>query len=234
MPSYQDIYELACSRKGGPKAVEALLQVAPKSPRSLSRLGNDRYLSEFTKKIFQSGFVWRVVEQKWDNFEDLFWGFDVDKLLMMPDDMLDRKASDPRIIRNHRKVWSIRENALMISDTCHEQQMSFGRFISRWPGEDVVGLWQYLKKRGSRLGGNTGPYALRTLGVDTFLLSRDVEGFLRSHGIVEGGISSQKSLRAAQQYFNALRDQSGRSLNELSRLVSLSFGDNRVGLQPTR
>ena len=213
MPTYQDIYELACTRKGGPGALEDLLQVKPRSRRGLARLGNDRYLSEFSKKIFQSGFVWRVVEQKWANFEELFWGFDIDKLLMMPDDMLDRKASDPRIIRNHRKVWAIRENALMISDTCREQDMSFGRFISRWPEDDVVGLWLYLKKRGTRLGGNTGPYALRTLGFDTFLLSRDVEGFLRNHRIVEGGISSQKALRATQQFFNELREASGRSLS---------------------
>ena len=120
----------------------------------------------------------------------------------------------------------------MISDTCREQGTSFGRFISQWPEDDVVGLWLYLKKRGTRLGGNTGPYALRTLGVDTFLLSRDVEGFLRNHGIVEGGISSLKALRATQQFFNELREDSGRSYTELSRLVSLSFGDNRVGVEP--
>jgi 3-methyladenine DNA glycosylase Tag len=232
VPSYQDILDIASSRKGGVAAVESLLQVQPRSRRSLARLGDDRYLAEFSRKIFQSGFVWRVVDQKWDNFEELFWGFDIDKLLMMPDDMLERKAQDKRIIRNHRKVWAIRENALMISETRREQDRSFASFVSRWPADDIVGLWLYLKRRGSRLGGNTGPYALRSLGVDTFLMSRDVEGFLRAHEIIEGGLSSQRSLRAAQAFFNGLREESGRSLNELSRLVSLSFGDNRVGVQP--
>jgi len=37
-----------------------------------------------------------------------------------------------------------------------------------------------LKKHGQRLGGNTGPYALRLLGKDTFILSSDVEGYLRA------------------------------------------------------
>ncbi len=182
------------------------------------------------QKVFQSGFVWRVVEQKWPAFEELFWGFDVDKLLLMPDEMLERKARDPAIIRNFNKVKTIRANALMIADTRRREGHSFGRFIANWPAEDTVGLWLYLKKHGARLGGNTGPFALRSLGVDTFLLTRDVEGYLRRQGVVEGGLTSQKSLRATQKFFNALREESGRSLSELSKLVSFNFGENRVGI----
>ena len=71
----------------------------------------------------------------------------------MPDEMLERKAADPRIIRHLKKVWGIRENALMISDI-QQKYGSFGQFITQWPSSDIIGLWQYLKKHGSRLGGN--------------------------------------------------------------------------------
>jgi 3-methyladenine DNA glycosylase Tag len=229
VPGFDDIFERACERKGGAKAVEALL-AKPRSKRALARVSEATYLSAFSKKVFQSGFVWRVVELKWPNFEEMFWEFDVDKLLLMPDDMLERKASDKRIIRNLRKVAAIRENAYMIAETRRREGVSFGRFIANWPPEDTVGLWLYLKKHGSRLGGNTGPYALRSLGVDTFLLTRDVEGFLRLHGIVDSGIGSKRALAATQTWFNALREESGRSLTELSQLVSYNFGDNRVGI----
>ena len=228
-PGFDDIYARACERKGGEDAVESLLP-RPRSRRALRALGDDRYLAEFCKKIFQSGFVWRVVEQKWDGFEDIFWGFDVDKLLLMPDDMLERKAQDPAIIRNFTKVKAIRDNAAMMAETRRRTGKGFGHFVTNWPADDVVGLWLYLKKHGSRLGGNTGPYALRTLGVDTFLLSRDVEGFLRHHDIIEGGLTSKRCLAQCQAYFNALGEESGRSLSELSRLVSLNFGENRVGV----
>jgi len=228
---FDTIYARACERKGGEAAVEALLP-ATVSPRRLSRLPADRYLSAFTRKVFQSGFVWRVVEHKWDGFEEVFWNFDVDKLLLMPDDMLERKARDPRIVRNFRKVRSIRENALMIADTQRREGCAFGKFVARWPGEDVVGLWRYLKRHGSRLGGNTGPFALRALGVDTFLLTRDVEEFLRLHGIVDSGIGSKKALAAAQDFFNEMRAQSGRGLAEISRIVSFTCGRNRVGVGP--
>ena len=227
LPDYSYLYDHACERKGGEKALKALLPKT-KSTAHLKKLGSDRYLAEFTRKIFQSGFVWRVVDKKWPQFEDVFWEFDVERLLMMPDDMLERKAKDPAIIRNFNKVKTVRENAMMIDDTERREQKSYGEFIAGWPTEDVVGLWLYLKKHGSRLGGNTGPFALRTLGVDTFLFTQDVEGFLRSHSIVDGGRTSQRALKSAQAYFNDLREQSGKSLAELSRIISFCHGQNRV------
>jgi 3-methyladenine DNA glycosylase Tag len=147
---------------------------------------------------------------------------------MMPDDMLERKASDPGIIRNFSKVKTVLDNALMISDTERREDKSFGEFIASWPDGDVIGLWLFLKKHGSRLGGNTGPYALRTLGVDTFLMTADVEFFLRENAIVDSGIHSLRALKATQTYFNDLREESGRSLSELSRLVSLGVRRNQI------
>ena len=144
-----------------------------------------------------------MVDNKWSAFEDVFWGFDVDKLVMMPDEMLERKATDSAIIRNLKKVWSIRENALFIQDV-RKREGSFPEFIAQWPETDIIGLWQYLKKHGCRLGGNIGPYALRTLGKDTFLLSRDVEAFLREREVIEGGLTSQRSLKAIQAFFNLI------------------------------
>jgi 3-methyladenine DNA glycosylase Tag len=226
-PTYENIYQLACKRKGNAAAVESLLP-STATKVQLAELGSDRYLAEFTRKIFQSGFVWRVVNAKWQNFEKVFWEFDIERLLMMPDDMLERKASDPGIIRNYRKVRTILENAMMIADTERREDCCFGEFISSWPSDDVIGLWLYLKKHGSRLGGNTGPYALRTLGVDSFLMTADVEAFLRNNAIIDSGTHSLRALKAAQAYFNDLRQESGRTLSELSRLVSLGIGRNNL------
>lgn len=224
--SYETIYQRACERKGSETALLALLP-EPSTPKQLIALGDDRYLAEMTRKVFQSGFVWRVVDQKWPDFEEVFWQFDIDKLLMMPDEMLERKAADPKIIRHLKKVWSIRDNALMISDV-QRSHGRFGQMVADWPENDIIGLWLFLKKKGSRLGGNTGPYALRALGKDTFLLSRDVEAYLRTWQIIEGGVGTQKSLKQAQAFFNDLRDESGRTLTELSRLVALSTGMNTM------
>ena len=144
LPDYSYLYDHACERKGGEKALKALLPKT-KGKAQLKKLGSDRYLAEFTRKIFQSGFVWRVVDKKWPQFEEVFWEFDVERLLMMPDDMMERKAKDPAIIRNFSKVKTVRENAMMIDDTERREQQSFGEFVAGWPDDDVIGLWLYLK-----------------------------------------------------------------------------------------
>ena len=117
----------------------------------------------------------------------------------------------------------------MIHDVA-EQHGSFGQFVANWPSDNVIGLWDFLKQHGARLGGNTGPYTLRYLGVDTFLLSKDVEDYFTQHGIITGSARSKRSLNAIQDAFLTWQVQSGRSLTELSQLVAYSCGDNYVGL----
>ena len=142
-PTFQMIYDRACERKGGKAELEALLP-AVATPSELASKGSDRYLAEFTRKVFQSGFVWRVVDKKWPKFEEIFWDFDIERLLMMPEDMLERKASDPGIIRNFSKVRTILQNAVMIDDTERREECAFGEFIANWPKNDVSGLWLFL------------------------------------------------------------------------------------------
>ena len=164
----------------------------------------------------------------WDNFS--FFGFDIEKILMMPEEMLERKAKDPKIIRNFNKVKTIKANAQMIFE---EQQNghSFAEFIANWPSDDIIGLWQYLKKNGQRLGGNTGPYALRTIGKDSFILSQDVEAYFRAHDIISGGVQTKGSLHAIQESFHQWQQQSGLALSQLSRMVAFATGDNHIHVE---
>ena len=235
--SFKSLFQRAAQRKGGVPALEVLLgkKILGKkllddsaAQHSVAELGDDRILAAFTKQIFKSGFVWRVVENKWPDFEENFFNFNIEKILMMPEEMLERKAADPKIIRNYNKVKTIKANAQMMFDHHIESNMSFAQFINNWPSTDIIGLWAYLKKHGQRLGGNTGPYALRLLGKDTFILSSDVEAYLRAQEIIDGGLQSKKSLTAIQAHFNKLQTESGYSLTQLSRLIAFSCGDNYV------
>jgi 3-methyladenine DNA glycosylase Tag len=157
----------------------------------------------------------------------VFWGFYIEKLIMMPDDMLERKATDPAIIRNYNKVKTIRENALMFKEISDEYG-SVGKWLAKWPCENIIGLWAHLKKHGSRLGGNTGPYALRKLGKDTFILSKDVEAYFRANKLIEGGLTSKRSLNTIQETFSQWQSESNFSLQELSQIVAYSTGENHV------
>ncbi len=238
--SFKSLYQRAADRKGGKSALELLLgkRILGKkllddnaAEQSIAQLTDDRVLAAFTKQIFKSGFVWRVVENKWPDFEEHFFNFNIEKMLMMPEEMLERKAADPKIIRNYNKVKTIKANAQMIFDVTLDKKISFAQFIHDWPSEDIIGLWTYLKKHGQRLGGNTGPYALRLLGKDTFILSSDVEAYLRAQQVIDGGLQSKKSLTAIQAYFNKLQSESGYSLTQLSRLIAFASGDNYVQVE---
>lgn len=238
--SFKSLYQRAAERKGGKHALELLLgkRILGKkllddnaAMQSVADLSDDRILSAFTKQIFKSGFVWRVVENKWPDFEESFFNFDIEKVLMMPEEMLERKAADPKIIRNYNKVKTIKANAQMIFEQQTENNINFAQFIADWPSSDIIGLWAFLKKHGQRLGGNTGPYALRLLGKDTFILSSDVEAYLRAKKIIDGGLQSKKSLTAIQAHFNQLQQESGYSLTQLSRLIAFASGDNYVQVE---
>ena len=50
--------------------------------------------------------------------------------------------------------------------------------------------------------------------------------YLYDHACERKG--GEKALKAAQAYFNDLREQSGKSLAELSRIISFCHGQNRV------
>lgn len=226
LEKYEDIYHRAAERKGGEAKLEALLST-PLTKEQVAAIPNDRWLSAFSMKIFQSGISWSVVRNKWPNFEEVFFDFKIEPLLMLSDEQWDNKAADTRIIRHHAKVKSIQANAQMI----HEASLkhgSFGNMVANWPSEEITELWAHLKKYGNRLGGNTGPYSLRQLGVDTFILSGDVEAYLRSCKVIEGGRDTRRSLQAASKAFAQWQTESGRSLTQISQTIAFSSGDNRV------
>ncbi|OAN14041.1 3-methyladenine DNA glycosylase [Photobacterium jeanii] len=223
---FTHIYARAAERKGGDEALESMLSV-PLSAEQLAAIPDDRWLAAFTQKVFQSGMSWKVVRSKWPNFEEVFFGFDIEKMLLMPNEMWERKATDPAIIRHLGKVMTIPENARMIHQATREYG-SFANMVAQWPQQDIIGLWQHLKKHGKRLGGNTGPYTLRVMGKDTFILSGDVEAYLRSTGVIDGGRDTKKSQQATLAAFNDWQQESGRPLCQISQIIAFSTGDNRL------
>ena len=211
----------AQANKGGAQALEESLPKV-KSAKALTKMGDDRYLAEMSKCVFRAGFVWRVVENKWPGFEQVFAKFNPDWIAMQPAEKLEEIARDERIIRNYTKVKSVYANALFIRDVRAEHG-SFGKFLAVWPEEDIVGLWTYLKKHASRLGGASGPYFLRFVGKDTFLLTDDVVAALHQYGFTtQTKFTSQKALREVQSVFNELCEETGRSHAQLSRILACS------------
>ncbi|KPQ30583.1 MAG: 3-methyladenine DNA glycosylase [Marinobacter excellens HL-55] len=217
---FSSMYDQASRRKGGPDAVKALLPRLP-APGALAATGDDRYLSEITRCIFKAGFVWRVIENKWPDFEAAFHGFVPAYWQQVPPDVLEQLATDERIVRNMQKIRTVPENARMIMDVARDHG-SFGQFLAQWPNDDQVGLLMYLKRNGARLGGNSAQYFLRRVGWDGFILSNDVTTALTRAGILDASASSKKGLTQAQQAFNQWHQETGLPISHLSRIVSFT------------
>ncbi len=224
MRSFDEIEEMASARKGGAEGLAELLsQNQPKSPDELRKVGDDRWLSMFTRCIFQAGFNWKVIDAKWDGFEEAFHGFDPAFLAFQPDEFYDQLTADTRIVRNGSKIHSVADNARFLCDLAKEHG-SAAIFFADYPVTDQTGLMDLLKKRGSRLGGNTGQYALRFMGKESFILSKDVVNALIREGVVENDALSKKNLAAIQTAFNEWKAASGYNLNEISRILAFSVG----------
>ncbi|MCW9036267.1 MAG: DNA-3-methyladenine glycosylase I [Alphaproteobacteria bacterium] len=221
MIDFSDIWQKAAERKGGDQALEALMPDV-KPPEQLKAIQDDRWLATMTKRVFQAGFVWKIIEAKWDGFEEAFHSFDPSRLSFLPPDELDQLASDTRIIRNGQKIKATIENAVFVADLAQEHG-SAAAFFADWPTENFIGLLDILKKRGSRLGGLTGQVFLRTMGKDSFILNPDVIAALIQAGVVEKKPTSKRDLTSVQEAFNTWRSATGKPLSHISKTLACSL-----------
>lgn len=225
MVPFAEIYARAAARKGGADRLESLLGT-PLSRAEVARIPDDRVLAGMARRIFSAGFVWSVIEAKWPGFEAAFLGFDPNRLLFQPDDYWHDLTSDSRIVRHGPKIMAVRDNARFVADIAAAHG-SFGRFLADWPAEDLVGLFDMLARRGKRLGGKTGQYLVRFLGMDGFVVSADVATCLREAGLdIAATPTSKRDFALIQAQFNAWEAESGRPLTHISRIAAMSTGPN--------
>ena len=222
MTAFEPIAAAATRRAGGPAALEARLPV-PKSARQLRAVGDDRYLSLMSLRVFRAGLRHSLVDARWPAFEEVFRGFDPKRVRAMSDEDQEALMNDRRLIRHWAKIKSVRNNAAAIC-ALSDDRASFGAYLAGWPATDVVGLWADLAKRCSQLGGNSGPYFLRMAGKDTFLLTGDVVRALDHWGALEGEPKGKAGRARAQEAFNGWSAATGRPLSQLSMILALSVG----------
>jgi 3-methyladenine DNA glycosylase Tag len=225
MKKFSQIKSLAQKRKGGAQQLEKLLP-PPLSAQELSAIPDHRYLAQMTRCVFNAGFHWRVITAKWPSFEQAFHQFDLAELLTKSPDEWEAYVQDERIVRNWQKIQTVYHNAAMM-EAVAEEHGSFADFFSQWPTEDQIGLMSFLKKEGSRLGGQTCQYFIRFIGKDGFVTSSDVVTALIANGIdITDKPTSQRDQKRIQAAFNHWQQETGLPMTHISRILSFSVGDN--------
>lgn len=225
LTKFAKIQRLAEKRKGGKAGLEKLLS-KPLSVKQLEKIPDDRYLSMMTRCVFNAGFNWKVIENKWPGFEEAFHGFNPRGLAHMSPEKWAGYRDDTRIVRNGMKIKTVLDNASYLMEIA-EEHGSFAHFFAHWSPSDQIGLLKNLKDNGSRLGGNTSQYFLRFMGKDGFILSRDVVARLQACGLeIKDKPSSKKDFALVQNAFNSWHEETGLAYSHLSRIIGFSIGEN--------
>jgi 3-methyladenine DNA glycosylase Tag len=222
MSDWSTIWERACARHGE----DSLRALFPdiSDAEELRALGDDRYLSAMSKRVFAAGFRWRVVQAKWDGFEEAFEGFDPDWVADLTFDGIEALAHDTRIVRNRLKIGNTVNNAEFVR-TISREHGGFGQWLANWPLDQTLDLWAALKNGGDRLGGDTSAWFLRLVGRDTFRLTSDVCSALIEAGVVPKKPTGKKHQQMVQEAMLSWADESGLSLGAVSVVLACSTGE---------
>ncbi len=109
------------------------------------------YLEELTRAIFQAGFSWRVIRDKWPGFRKAFDGFDVETVAGYGEPDVERLLADTGIVRNRRKI----EATIHYARTLWELSQAHGTFhayLRSLDGMDYAGRRKELSARFKNLG----------------------------------------------------------------------------------
>ena len=222
MYQFHTIEARALEKHGAEKIEETLARRCQvRSSEEIAATPNDRWLAEATRMIFQAGFNWDVVDKKWPNFEKSFNGFDVHYWAMMADEEMGRLMQDASIIRNAMRLASVGKNALYFRDLVTEHG-SVGAFFASWDPDQYFENLIAMRKRTSRLGGTSGMIFLRRMGLESLVFSQDVVTALIANGVVDKTPSSKRDMAATQAAVSKWRDESGRTLSEISQILAMS------------
>lgn len=222
MRRFDKILAEAVRHTGGLAALEALLaETRPLALPDIAATKDDRILAAMTRRVFCAGFSSKVIDAKWKAFESAFESFDLARCAWMSEERFDDLLKNRTIVRNGAKIRSVQANGQFLIELAEEYK-SAARFFAEWPDADFIGLLDLLKKRASRLGGETGMRFLRSIGKPAFIPTPDVVAALIREKVLTGIPKGKGDFAIMQGAFNQWAAESGLDLTSISRTLAMS------------
>ena len=230
---FKTIRSRAEKRKGGPKALKALLPPRP-DPKALAKLGDDRVLAEMTRRAFSAGFgMERDRGEMWTGLKRLFSGSSRVRCRCSPDEFWDALIKDT-LHRPQRRQDHVGARQREFCPGSGEGAWQLRRRfqLAKWPASDEIGLPLNLlaKAAAAELGKwqhrPDAVAALPRLG-----RVRDIEGFGRVPARRRAWTSPRRSPRSATSPRCRRSSTSGPRRPacptlHLSRICAMSIGEN--------
>jgi len=90
------------------------------------------------------GLSWATIMHKRENYRKAFHHFKIDACASMTDEELEKLLSDPGLIRNRNKIFSVRKNAQAVQQI-REEFGSFDAYLWSFAnGQQIDGHWKTL------------------------------------------------------------------------------------------
>ncbi|MBT3786103.1 DNA-3-methyladenine glycosylase I [bacterium] len=94
----------------------------------------------------QAGLSWETILKRREGYRRLFHQFDPQRVAKMTEQELEQALLDPGIIRNRKKVYSVRQNAIVFLDI-QKEFGSFNEYIwSFVGGKQIKNSWKTLSE----------------------------------------------------------------------------------------
>jgi 3-methyladenine DNA glycosylase Tag len=223
MRPFADIVDMAQQFHTAEEIADGLRGLRPKPPSEIAATSDDRILALMAQRIFSAGFSRKVIEAKWPAFEEAFWRFSVRRCAALYEPDLDELMANKAIVRNGPKILAIHDNAHFLLALANEHG-SAAQAFAQWPDDRYFELVDLIRRKGSRLGGDTSMRFLRDLGKPALILTKDVTAALIREGVITSPATSRKALDAVQTAANRWAADSGYNLTEISRYLAWSVG----------
>lgn len=128
-------------------------------------IDDNKLFEKLSLEVFQAGLSWRTILAKRECFREVFCNFEIETVANLTDQYLESLLFDSRIIRNRKKIFATRQNALAVQNIISKEQ-SFFKFVYSFNSAEKFCC------------------ALRNYGF-TFIGTTMVESFMQSIGLLQ-------------------------------------------------
>jgi len=127
---------------------------------------DDAYFENMTRVIFLAGLSWKMIDEKWANFNEAFKGFSIDRVAKFNENDMKRLMSNAGIVRNQAKIIAAIKNAQHFQDI-RKEYGSFRSFLNSFDkSNNYASVIKELGKRFQRLGPSSARIFLYAVGED--------------------------------------------------------------------
>jgi len=125
---------------------------------------DDAHFENMTRVIFLAGLSWKMIDEKWPNFQKAFKNFSIDAVAKFSENDVKRLMSDAGIVRNRAKIIATINNARQFQSV-RKEHGSFRSFLDSLDKSSNYALViKDLGKRFNRLGPSSARIFLYSVG----------------------------------------------------------------------